>query len=189
MSLPNYLLKIKSSGIYRFVWDKSQVPPMAAETLRLVVGYSEKGPFNTPVYIDNVADFITIYGNISKRLERKGVFFHRLAMQALAAGPILALNLKPFEDETVSYMSFDASQIAAINEEIVDQLRVLDLYDTNRFWALEPDLLPEKVENNKYITIAATDTIDSSCTVFVRKMMPTSFDVTIRQCYAADNTL
>ena len=189
MSLPNYLLKIKSSGIYRFVWDKSQVPPMAAETLRLVVGYSEKGPFNTPVYIDNVADFITIYGNISKRLERKGVFFHRLAMQALAAGPILALNLKPFEDETVSYMSFDASQIAAINEEIVDQLRVLDLYDTNRFWALEPDLLPEKVENNKYITIAATDTIDSSCTVFVRKMMPTSFDVTIRQWYAGDNTL
>lgn len=189
MSLPNYLLKIKSSGIYRFVWDKSQVPPMAAETLRLVVGYSEKGPFNTPVYIDNVADFITIYGNISKRLERKGVFFHRLAMQALAAGPILALNLKPFEDETVSYMSFDASQIATINEEIVDQLRVLDLYDTNRFWALEPDLLPEKVENNKYITIAATDTIDSSCTVFVRKMMPTSFDVTIRQWYAGDNTL
>ena len=38
MSLPNYLAKIKSSGIYRFVWDKSEVPPQQAETLRLVVG-------------------------------------------------------------------------------------------------------------------------------------------------------
>ena len=62
MSLPNYLAKIKSSGIYRFVWDKSQVEPQQAETLRLVVGYSEKGPFNTPVYIDNVNDFTSIYG-------------------------------------------------------------------------------------------------------------------------------
>ena len=51
MSLPNYLAKIKSSGIYRYVFDKSLVPPQAAETLRLVVGYSEKGPFNTPVYL------------------------------------------------------------------------------------------------------------------------------------------
>ena len=72
MSLPNYLAKIKSSGMYRYVFDKSAVPSQDAETLRLVVGYSEKGPFNTPVYIDNVADFKTIFGGISKKLERKG---------------------------------------------------------------------------------------------------------------------
>ena len=96
MSLPNYLAKIKSSGIYRFVWDKSQVTAAEAETLRLVVGYSEKGPFNTPVYIDNTADFKTIFGGINKKLEKRGVFFHRMALQALSAGPILALNLKKF---------------------------------------------------------------------------------------------
>ena len=109
MSLPNYLAKIKSSGIYRFVWDKSEVPPQEAEALRLVAGYSEKGPFNTPVYIDNVSDFITIFGNISKKLERKGVFFHRMAIQALAGGPILALNLKPFSGEKVQYLNFNGS--------------------------------------------------------------------------------
>ena len=72
MSLPSYLAKIKSSGIYRYVFDKSEVPSQTAETLRLVVGYSEKGPFNTPVYVDNKQDFITLYGNINKRLEKKG---------------------------------------------------------------------------------------------------------------------
>ena len=111
MSLPNYLSNIKSSGIYRFVWDKSQVPAQAAETLRLVVGYSEKGPFNTPVYIESVGDFISIYGNISKRLERRGVFFHRMAIQALSTGPILALNLKPFEEETVTFAAFSSSDL------------------------------------------------------------------------------
>ena len=39
MSLPNYLAKIKSSGLYRFTFDKSQIPSeLSAETMRLVVG-------------------------------------------------------------------------------------------------------------------------------------------------------
>ena len=70
MALPNYLAQIKSSGIYRFVWDKSEIAGNPAETLRLVVGYSEKGPFNTPVYIESEQQFRAIYGNISKKLER-----------------------------------------------------------------------------------------------------------------------
>ena len=107
MSLPNYLAKIKSAGIYRFTWDKSVVPPQQAETLRLLVGYSEKGPFNTPVYVESVADFKSIYGNLSKRLERKGSYFHRMAEQALQSGPILAMNIKPFTDEAVEYVDFD----------------------------------------------------------------------------------
>ena len=74
MSLPNYLAKIKSAGMYRFTFDKSQIPPAAAETMRLVIGYSDKGPFNNPVYIDNRQDFINLFGNVNKRLEKKGVF-------------------------------------------------------------------------------------------------------------------
>ena len=64
MSLPNYLAKIKSAGMYRFTFDKSQVPPQSAETMRLVIGYSDKGPFNNPVYIDNKQDFINLFGNV-----------------------------------------------------------------------------------------------------------------------------
>ena len=51
MSLPNYLSRIKSAGVYRYVFDKSVIPSGTETTLRLVVGYSELGPFNTPVYI------------------------------------------------------------------------------------------------------------------------------------------
>ena len=182
MSLPNYLAKIKSAGIYRFVWDKSEVPAQTAETLRLVVGYSEKGPFNTPVYIDNSSDFIAIYGNINKKLERKGIFFHRLALQALSAGPILALNVKPFSIEKVNCIGFDASEMYGIENKI--SLEVSKLYDTNRFWHLDADQLPNKVNSKKYITIAATDTKDTSCSIFIRPYVPSSYDITIRQWYA-----
>ena len=185
MSLPNYLAKIKSSGVYRFVWDKSEVPPQQAETLRLVVGYSEKGPFNTPVYIESESDFTSIYGNLSKRLERRGVYFHRLAQQALQAGPILALNLKPFNEETIEYTSFNASEIA---NPAIQSTMVKSIYDTNRFWALDADQLPERLGTSKYVTIAATDVKDNSCSMFIRKIVPSSYKgITLRSWYASQS--
>ena len=186
MSLPNYLARIKSSGMYRFTFDKSQVPPQAAETMRLVVGYSEKGPFNNPVYIDNKADFINLFGKGSKRLEKKGVFFHRLALQALSAGPILALNLKPFETEKVGYIATDSFNNASITAA-ESGLAVSTLFDTNRFWKLDPDQLPDKLgKPSKYINIAATDTVKNSCSLFfadVDDSEKTQYNVTIRDWY------
>ena len=102
-----HLANIKSSGVYRFVFDKSEVTNTIPQTMRLVVGYSEKGPFNTVMYIKNEGDFREIYGNPSKKLEKYGCFFHRLALQALAKEPILCLNLKDFSDETLNAISFD----------------------------------------------------------------------------------
>lgn len=116
MAIPNYLAKIKSSGTYRYVFDKSEIPASQRNSLRLVVGYSERGPFNTPVYISDAQEFIATFGNISRRMERKGVFFHRLALQALDAGPILALNIKPFKNESAKMMSFNASDIVCKDE-------------------------------------------------------------------------
>lgn len=205
MSLPNYLAKIKSSGMYRFTFDKSQLPAATAETMRLVIGYSEKGPFNNPVYIENKQDFINLFGNINKRLEKKGVFFHRLALQALSAGPILALNLKPFKDlnegesgivEEVDYLSFDPCDIVAETAITTNKMRVLDLFDRDRFWKIDSDLLPKKINDekggndtnilNSYINIAATDTLDQSCSLFVRKCHSTSvkqYNVSLKDWY------
>ena len=204
MSLPNYLAKIKSSGMYRFTFDKSQIPAENAETMRLVIGYSDKGPFNNPVYIDNKQDFINLFGNISKRLEKKGVFFHRLALQALSAGPILALNLKPFrpagEDgtcEQVNYASFNPCDLVNLNAIELDNINVLDLFDTSRFWKVDADQLAMRINKkkggnddqpmNKYINIAATDSKELSCSLFFRPCKSGSlsqYDVTIRDWYA-----
>lgn len=186
MSLPIHLQSIKSSGVYRFVYDKSVISSDTAEILRLVVGYSDKGPFNTPVYITSRDEFIRTYGNISKRLEKRGVFFHRIALQALNAGPILALNLKPFDNTNlVENVTFDASTVygdlsdnRAQNDETV-----INIYDTNRFWTLNFDDLAEYADK-KFAIISATDSEASSCTVIVRPTHPYEYQIPIREYYA-----
>ena len=193
MSLPSYLAKIQSSGVYRYVFDKSIVPSQTAGTLRLLIGYSEKGPFNTPVYIENKSDFINLFGNISKRLERKGVFFHRCALQALTSGPILALNIKPFEkqdsvndsaNESVNYLAFDPWDQDLYSKEL-EEISVVNVYNTDRFWKLDEDILPKKLNTEKYINIVATDSKDLSCTIFIRPTKPVEYEgITINDWYA-----
>ena len=192
MSLPIHLQSIKSSGVYRFVYDKSVISGQTAETLRLVVGYSDKGPFNTPVYITTRDEFIKTYGNISKRLEKKGVYFHRLALEALNGGPILAMNLKPFttgeNGEKVKRVEFNAQNIyglggkATTTQNVVSTTPGAGLYDTNRFWTIKAEDL--KSSTNKYIVISATDTKDASCSIIMRKAEPAEYALTIREYYA-----
>ena len=197
MSLPAYLANIKSSGIYRFVWDKSEIPNIDNEILRLVVGYSERGPFNTPVYIKSQTEFRSVFGDVSKKLERQGCWFHRMALQALRKGPILCLNLKNFQNETVNAICLDNPQ-STITEGI--NLAVKDIYNTNRFWTLEPELLEEitgTIEDtqmhlstqmdlsDKYITITAADSKDTSNTIFIRGCEPKGYDVTFKEWFAS----
>lgn len=187
MSLPNYLAKIKSSGIYRFVWDKSEIAGVDAEILRLVVGYSDKGPFNTPVYVKSEDEFKSIFGDISKKLEKRGAYFHRMALQCLAKGPILALNLKKFKNEQVAGTAFDV-----IGEEINPiKINVENVYDTTRFWKLSPEdahkALCEKqlTDTSNYISFVATDSKDASCSIIMRGYHPTGYDVTVANWYTA----
>ena len=189
MSLPIHLQSIKSSGVYRFVYDKSVISGETAETLRLLVGYSDKGPFNTPVYITSRDEFIKTYGNISKRLEKKDVFFHRLALEALAGGPILAMNLKPFgTEEVVSYITCDAGGSNGIYSSLTPGTKqVRQLYDTNRFWTVNAEDLADIDLAAKYMVISATDSKDASCSVIMRKAVPSEYDLTIREYYAGIN--
>ena len=101
MAIPVHLQQFKAAGIYRVVFDHSTILNQDTQMLRLVVGYSEKGPFNVPVLVKDPFEFRAIFGDISKRLEKRGIYFHRLALQMLQVSPILCLNLKKFDGETV----------------------------------------------------------------------------------------
>lgn len=192
MSLPNYLSKIKSAGIYRFVFDKSEVPGGQAETMRLVVGYSEKGPFNTLLYIESISEFETIFGGVNKKLERRGCFFHRLAEQALGSGPILVINLKPFNTDPQNPEEVTAASFN-VTDKVSDHLAKLgieDIYDTTRFWYLEPEGLgnrfAQKIDSDpKYITITSTDSIETTNTVFFRGYHPKGYDISFKEWYSS----
>ena len=192
MSIPIQYAQFKAAGIYRLVYDRSTVLNQDAEILRLVVGYSEKGPFNIPTYVRSVSEFKALYGDISKKLEKRGVYFHRMAIQALAAGPILCLNLKKFDEEnqvTVNGIYTDSN-----NEEMEyissKDVPVYDIYNTTRFWELSADqlnLIDFKDKTNKpYLTIAATDSNVNSATYFIRKAASNkvaAYDMTVSDWY------
>lgn len=192
MALPVYLQQFKAAGIYRVVYDQSTVRGVEAETLRLVVGYSEQGPFNIPTYVKSVSEFKALYGNINKNLERRGVFFHRLAIQALAAGPILCLNLKNFSNQTanVEYCSIGADDNPLATSGPTPTA-VTNIYDTAGFW----ELSEEQVANlnpNKYINICAADTIKNSNTFFIRKAIDSNvkgYDITVSDWYSDESEI
>lgn len=197
MALPVYLQQFKAAGIYRVVYDQSTVRGVEAETLRLVVGYSEQGPFNIPTYVKSVSEFKALYGNINKNLERRGVFFHRLAIQALAAGPILCLNLKNFNeqpDAKVQYCAIgDDDNPLATSERTT--AAVTDIYDTSGFWELSEEQvanLKSKSNSSKYINICAADTIKNSNTFFIRKAIDSNvkgYDITVSDWYSDESEI
>ena len=115
MALSPQLLQFKSSGVYRLEFDKSQTANIDVSTLRLVVGHSRKGPYNTPVLIENIEAFIQVYGTIDKALEKKGMFFHRSAQAALSRGPILALNLAEFKTDEITGLPQDTASSIQIS--------------------------------------------------------------------------
>ena len=192
MAIPVYLQQFKAAGIYRVVFDKSTVQGVDSEILRLVVGYSEKGPFNIPTYVTSASDFRAIYGDISKKLEKRGIFFHRLAIQALSAGPILALNLKKFDGETVDGATINTNFNPSFEPIDTVKINVEDIYDTSRFW----ELSAEKLNNlrsvsgsvmDQYINICATNTKDCSGTYIIRKaagQKVSGYNLTISDWYS-----
>lgn len=197
MALPVYLQQFKAAGIYRVVYDQSTVRGVEAETLRLVVGYSEQGPFNIPTYVKSVSEFKALYGNINKNLERRGVFFHRLAIQALAAGPILCLNLKNFSEKTdakVQYCTIgDDANPLATSDPI--ETAVTSIYDTSGFWELSEEQVANLKSNSnssKYINICAADTIKNSNTFFIRKAIGSNakgYDITVSDWYSDESEI
>jgi hypothetical protein len=133
------LSQFKASGVYTLEFDASPNVILTTQTIRLVVGFSNKGPFNAPVYIPDVTTAIAIFGEIDKTLEAKGSFFQRSIFTCLNAGPVFALNLlrlnsdesSPTADKT-SYIGYSVDTEQA-NGTPTEKLYA-SYYNKERFW-------------------------------------------------------
>jgi hypothetical protein len=133
------LSQFKASGVYTLEFDASANVILTTQTIRLVVGFSNKGPFNAPVYIPDVTTALAIFGDIDRTLEAKGSFFQRSIFTCLNAGPVFALNLlrlnsdesSPTADVTPYFgYSVDTEQPNGI---LRDKL-LASYYNKERFW-------------------------------------------------------
>jgi hypothetical protein len=192
MALSPQLLQFKSSGVYRLEFDKSQTVNIPAETIRLVVGSSKKGPYNTPVFIENIEQFTQVFGSIDKSLEKKGMYFHRSCIETLSRGPILALNLTAADAaDRIALVSPATNSSQEGLAAKTASVQYSSLFDTDKFW------VPSDI---KTLTAAGNTEADSNnaisfanikqepITVIVRQAANTSgFEMTAREWYGEGN--
>ena len=135
MALDPKIASLKAAGTYRFEFDKSQVVSIPANQTRLVVGFSKRGPFNTPVFVPDTGFFKQVYGDIDRNLERKDSFFHRSCLSALERGPILALNLLSLDaEDKVNAVRFATSATPEAQSNIGADYEYAKFYNRDKFW-------------------------------------------------------
>ena len=146
------LNRFKASGVYTIEFDASERIVVSTQTIRLVVGFSRKGPFNGPVFLRDVATSRKVFGTIDSFLEKRGSFFHRALETCLQTAPIFGLNLLPLNDapvneggDAVDYRSFALSA----SEENGNLTRALlsSFYNKERFWFPDEEYLQATVDS------------------------------------------
>lgn len=190
MALSPQLLNFKSSGVYRLEFDKSQTANINVETLRLVVGHSRKGPYNTPVLIDSQETFNNVFGSIDKGLEKKGMFFHRSCIEALSRGPILALNLGKFqsEEDVANYQSLSTTGSVAGNSAVADSADYNTFFDNDKFMTPSDVNTLSTIGNSDNNLLNFVNIKQDSITVIVRQAASVKeFDLTAREWYGEGN--
>ena len=185
MALSPQLLQFKSSGVYRLEFDKSQSASIPAETLRLVVGHSKKGPYNSPVLVSSVEQFIEVFGSIDKNLEKKGMFFHRSALAALTRGPILALNLAKFDsNDLIEYVAPVTDGTDATSVDMANNSPYHNYFNTEKFWSPSDDALNDVVGTGDNNLLRFANIKQDNLTIIVRKAQDVkSFDILARDWY------
>jgi hypothetical protein len=153
------LSQFKSSGVYTIEIDNTQRVTVTTQSLRLVVGYSGYGIHNAPVFLRSTRDLKRFYGDIDKKAERKGSFFHRGLDTCLQTSPVFALSLLKVDDtvdstDTCGFAAFSVNCASsnypdfATGESALTDLFV-NFFNRERFWKADPEYL-QGVVVNKY---------------------------------------
>ena len=153
MALSPSLQQFKSSGVYRLEFDKSQITNIPSETIRLIIGFSKKGPFNTPVFVQDSVFFKTVFGDIDTTLERKGSFFHRTVLTCLDRGPVIVLNLLSLDD-TLDQSEFASISTAADTDNSPEVFAPVSSYfNKDKFWFTDSTALVDTADNTAYQSV------------------------------------
>jgi len=202
MALDPKITSIKAAGTYRFEFDKSQVVSIPAEQTRLVIGFSKRGPVNTPVFVPDTAFFKQVYGDIDRNLEKKDSFFHRSCLTALERGPILALNLLRLDDnvDEIEYikMATACTFYGAQDNGPDPEAPYSGFFNQDKFWYPDTDAFLNNVgaDQSQYTSSTTNDLLDftnlgkTPVSIIVRKAAAANvagFNVTVKEWYGAAN--
>lgn len=195
------LSKFKADGIYTLEFDQSDSIIVSSQTIRLVVGFSKKGPFNTPVFCPDIKTARTIFGSIDTSLERKGSFFHRSLFTCLQTGPVFALNLLSLNNDinsaspdkaTYKSFSLDTDEANGVVPALVDAPLYSSYFNKERFWFPDTEYLLSTVDTagsqpDSGKLLQFTNLGKTPVSVLIKKSAIKGFDVTTKDWYGTGN--
>ena len=199
MALDPKIASLKAAGTYRFEFDKSQVVSIPANQTRLLVGFSKKGPFNTPVFVPDTAFFKQVFGDIDRNLERKDSYFHRSCLAALERGPILALNLLALDSsDVVDFIKLGTAATPEAQNNAGGSGEYQKFYNRDKFFFPDTDAFLDNVGANRTTlsSLTTNDLLDfvnlgqNPISIIVKKAANanvSSFNVTVEAWYGAAN--
>ena len=202
ISLSDLRTKYRGAGVYTIFSDETVQPNTtgSGQVVRLVMGFSKVGWFNRPFYIEQ-GDYTTarlLFGERDRSLERKGSFFHKSLEVALATGPILAMNLHPFNNEldengqpkatsdSAEYQSF-STDVSEANGEKVNKLYA-SYFQKERFYIPRAEYLlatRNGVNQNKILSLVNLS--QNKVSFIIKKANVKGYDITAREWYGGDN--
>jgi hypothetical protein len=182
--------KYKRPGIFFEEFDQSIIPNPVVPGLNipptLVVGFSKKGPINTPVLISNLSDLEAIYGPLDRNLERKGSYFHRTVAKMLESGTVLAMNLLATNDELdkIQYKSLSTSSDKS--NSATAEIPFRKVHDTSSFWKQDSkvfiDTVADEVGGDDRL-FHITNLSNRYVSVFIFKSRLTGYNQPLLQFY------
>ena len=180
--------KYKRPGIFIEEYDQSIISasPAVDGLNTLVVGFSKKGPYNTPIRLTNTNDLESIFGSLDRGLERKGSFFHRTITKMLESSAVYALNLLATDDnlDKLQYRSLSAATGKSNGSLLEDSYR--KFFNTTGFWKKDTDAfisLTKDDDSYNDTVINLTNFSDRPISVFMFKSKLTGFDRTLIEWY------
>ena len=202
ISLSDLRTKYRGAGVYTIFSDETVQPNTSGsgQVVRLVMGFSKVGWFNRPFYIEQ-GDYTTarlLFGERDRSLERKGSFFHKSLEVALAAGPILAMNLHPFNNEldehgqpkatsdSAEYQSF-STDVSEANGEKINKLYA-SYFQKERFYIPRAEyLLATRNGVNQNKSVSLVNLSQNKVSFIIKKANVKGYDITAREWYGGDN--
>lgn len=179
--------RYKRPGIFINEIDNSIIElPVQNSLINLVPGFSKKGPINKPIYVTNKVDFIQIFGDIDRGLEKKGSYFHRTCLKMIESGPIWALNLLSTNDtrDKLNWKSISCG--SSFTNDVKKNMPYSRLFNRQDFWERDDEAFLDYVKDinpNTNNLLHITNLGEKTITVFTYKSDITGFDVTLEDWY------
>lgn len=181
--------KYKRPGIFVEEFDASVItsPAVTGGLVSLVLGFSKKGPVNSPILLQNIRDLENIFGPLDRNLERKGSFFHRTVSKLLESSPVFAINLMLTSDtlDQIEYQSVSTRSDAFNDVKRLGPYR--RFFNTTGFWKRDTETFNNLVKDDPGAAgrlLSFTNLSDRFVTMFMFKAANTfGFDRSLLEAY------